>query len=209
MQVVVGSPVAGLILGVDLDGVCADFYGRMREIASEWFERPIDELTKTPSYGLEEWGVDSRIAYESLHRFAVLHRDLFRSAPMVPGARKYLRMLSYEGARIRIITHRLYLYFLHRISVEQTVEWLDNHGIPYWDLCFMRDKEQAGADIYLDDSPDNVVRLREAGFHTIGFGNSTNAHLASPRAESWEHAYELIHARAREMRGASRPGSSP
>ncbi len=25
----------GLIIGVDLDGVCADFYGRMREIASE------------------------------------------------------------------------------------------------------------------------------------------------------------------------------
>jgi hypothetical protein len=24
-----------LVLGVDLDGVCADFYGRMREIAAE------------------------------------------------------------------------------------------------------------------------------------------------------------------------------
>jgi hypothetical protein len=87
--------------------------------------------------------------------------------------------------------------------VEHTVEWLDNHGIPYWDLCFMRDKEQVGADIYMDDSPDNVVRLREAGFYTICFGNSTNAHLGSPRAESWEHAYELIHARARELKAQS------
>ena len=200
MPVVDGSPVDGLILGVDLDGVCADFYGRMREIAAEWFEREIDELTPAPSYGLEEWGVEGRIQYESLHRFAVLQRALFRTAPLVPGARRYLRMLSYEGARIRIITHRLYLYFLHRISVEQTVEWLDHHGIPYWDLCFMRDKEQVGADIYLDDSPDNVLRLREAGFYTICFGNSTNLHLEQPRAESWEHAYELIHARARDLK---------
>jgi len=28
-----------LIIGVDLDGVCSDFYGRMREVAAEWFER--------------------------------------------------------------------------------------------------------------------------------------------------------------------------
>jgi 5'(3')-deoxyribonucleotidase len=200
VPVVEGSPVDGLILGVDLDGVCADFYAAMRQIAAEYFERDIEELTTAPSYGLQEWGVEGKIQYESLHRFAVLQRDLFRNAPLIPGARKYLRMLSYEGARIRIITHRLYLYFLHRVSVEQTVEWLDYHAIPYWDLCFMRDKEQVGADIYLDDSPDNVVRLREAGFYTICFGNSTNTHLAAPRAESWQHAYELIHERASNIK---------
>jgi hypothetical protein len=27
-----------IVLGVDLDGVCADFYARMREIAAEWLE---------------------------------------------------------------------------------------------------------------------------------------------------------------------------
>jgi hypothetical protein len=35
------APLEGLILGVDLDGVCADFYARMREVAAEWFERPL------------------------------------------------------------------------------------------------------------------------------------------------------------------------
>jgi hypothetical protein len=47
-----------IVLGVDLDGVCADFYGRMREIAAEWFERQVDELTEDVSYGLPEWGID-------------------------------------------------------------------------------------------------------------------------------------------------------
>ena len=40
-----------VVLGVDLDGVCADFYGQMREFAAEWFERPIDELTPDVTYG--------------------------------------------------------------------------------------------------------------------------------------------------------------
>ena len=43
------------IIGVDLDGVCADFYTRMREIAAEWFECGLDELTAEVSYGLAEY----------------------------------------------------------------------------------------------------------------------------------------------------------
>src|SRR5262245_9299969 len=100
--------VEGKILGVDLDGVCADFYARMREIAAEWFECQLDTLTPHVSYGLSEWGVRSETQYSSLHRFAVLQRGLFETTPMIHGARKYLRMLSDEKARIRIITHRLF-----------------------------------------------------------------------------------------------------
>jgi hypothetical protein len=88
----------GVIVGVDLDGVCSDFYGRMREIAAEWFECPIDELTRDVSYGLPEWGVKSAAQYESLHRFAVTQRELFKTSPMIPGARRYLRLLSDERA---------------------------------------------------------------------------------------------------------------
>jgi 5'(3')-deoxyribonucleotidase len=191
--------VQGLILGVDLDGVCADFYGRMREIAAEWFERPLEEMTKTPSYGLEEWGVEDRAQYESLHRFAVTQRGLFKTCGTVPGARVYLRRLSDEGVRIRIITHRLFIHFFHRDAVSQTIEWLDHHGIPYWDLCFMKDKEQVGADIYVDDSPDNIAKLRAKGLYTICFANSTNADIGPPSASSWEHVYELVHARGDEL----------
>jgi len=78
----------GLIPGVDLDGVCADFYARMREIAAEWFERPLQELTPDVSYNLPEWGISSLEEYESLHRFAVTERGLFKTAPMIPGARR-------------------------------------------------------------------------------------------------------------------------
>ncbi len=180
------------VIGVDLDGVCGDFYGRMREIASEWFECPLDQLSREVSYGLTEWGVTGTNQYESLHRFAVTQRELFKTMRMIPGARKYLRMLSDEGYRIRIITHRLFIHYFHASAVQQTVEWLDSHGIPYWDLCFMKEKAQVGADIYLEDAPHNVTQLRERGLYTICFANSTNLHISSPRAASWNEVYDMV-----------------
>jgi beta-phosphoglucomutase-like phosphatase (HAD superfamily) len=181
----------GMIVGVDLDGVCADFYGRMREIAAEWFECRVEDLSKNVSYGLSEWGVDPA-KYDSLHRFAVLQRGLFETSPMIPGARKYLRRLSDEGARIRIITHRLFVFYFHKAAVSQTVGWLDHHGIPYVDLCFMKEKEQVGANIYIEDAPKNVEALRLGGHKVICFGNSTNTHIGDPRATSWEEVYRLV-----------------
>ena len=184
--------IENAVIGVDLDGVCADFYARMREIVAEWYERDLDELTKDVSYELGEWGVADEKAYQSIHRFALYQRDLFRSLDMIPGARKWLRHLSDEGARIRIITHRLYIGYSHSLAVSQTVEWLDNHGIPYWDLCFMKEKAKVGAEVYVDDSPFVIESLREAGCPAICFGNSTNKHIAEPRVETWEECYERI-----------------
>src|SRR5262249_60076939 len=104
-----------------------------------------------------------------------------------------LRLLSDEGARIQIIPHRLYIHFFRREAVSQTIDWLDDHGIPYWDLCFMKQKEQVGADLYIEDSPENIRTLRGKGLYTICFANSANAAISSPRARSWRGACELIH----------------
>ena len=181
-----------MVLGVDLDGVCADFYQRMREITAEWFEVDVETLPTEVSFGLTEWGVRDPSVYESIHRFAVTQRALFETVPMIPGARKYLRRLSEEGYRIRIITHRLFISYLHEKAVRQTINWLDMNGIPYWDLCFMKEKDQVGADVYIEDSPTNVRRLRETGHYTICFANSTNRDIAAPRAETWADVYDLV-----------------
>lgn len=181
-----------IVLGVDLDGVCADFYGRMREIAAEWFEKPLRDLPSEVSYGLPEWGIAGPDQYQSLHRFAVSERNLFGTVAIIPGARRVLRRLSDEKYHIRIITHRLFIYYFHALAVRQTIEWLDHNGIPYHDLCFMKDKDQVGADIYIEDSPPNIESLRKRGFYTICFANSTNKGIEAPRARDWDEAYDLI-----------------
>jgi 5'(3')-deoxyribonucleotidase len=181
-----------IVLGVDLDGVCADFYARMREIAAEWLEVGLETLTTDVSYGLAEWEIRDEDHYRQLHRFAVTQRDLFETCAPIKGAATTLRRLSDEGYRIRIITHRLFINFFHEASVRQTIRWLDKHGVPYRDLCFMGEKDQVGADLYIDDSPANIDALRGAGHFAICFANSANKQVEAPRARKWDEVYTLI-----------------
>ncbi len=180
------------VLGVDLDGVVADFYDGLRPIAAEWAGQHEQELDTNISYGLKEWQLDSYGQYEDLHRFAVTQRDLFRKLKPISGAPAVLRRLSTDNIRIRIITHRLFIKYFHKEAVLQTTEWLESHGIPYWDLCFMKDKEDVGADLYIEDSPENIQALRDEGHEAIVFVNSTNEHMVGPRARDWIEVESMV-----------------
>jgi len=202
------------ILGVDLDGVCADFTAGLRRIAAEWLG--VEEITlhPEPTINFPEWNLDSAGGFDALYRYAVTRRDLLRTLPPVKGASLALRRLwASKRIRIRIITHRLYFEFFHRIAVTQTIEWLDQHDFPYWDLCFMKDKAAVGADLYIEDSPSNVEALRAANKKVIAFINSTNRHLAPPRAAEWTEVEKLVvqefeaWERARGGRAAPLPGA--
>jgi 5'(3')-deoxyribonucleotidase len=183
---------SSFILGVDLDGVVGDFYGALRQIAADWLSKPLESLTQEVSFGLAEWGIAEYGGYDRLHRFAVTQRHLFRDMKPMQDAPAILRKLSNRGIRIRIITHRLFLKYFHKTSITQTVDWLDNYDIPYWDICFMNDKGAVGAHVYIDDTPSNVIRLREQGCRTIVFTNSTNRSLAGPRADTWHEVDRLV-----------------
>jgi 5'(3')-deoxyribonucleotidase len=193
------------VLGVDLDGTCADFYGGLRPIAAEWLGVPVETLPADVSWDFPEWGIDKAPGgYEALHRFAVTQRGLFRNLTPVAGAPMALRRLSNADIRIRVITHRLFIKYFHQTAVRQTVEWLDSHDIPYSDLCFMGDKGAVGADLYIEDAPGNVEKLRRDGQQVIVFTNSTNRHLDGPRADTWDEIYELVMA-ARDRLASAAP----
>lgn len=189
------------VFGVDLDGVCADFYGTFRPIVAEWFGVPVESLSTNVSYGLTEWGIQTPQQYEEIHRFAVTQRDLFRKLQPIEGAPAALRRLSGAQIRIRIITHRLFIKFFHPLAISQTIEWLEHHGIPYWDLCFMKDKAAVGADLYLEDSPGNVQALRADGHKAIVFSNSTNIGIDPPRADTWAAVEEMVMGELKSWQG--------
>jgi 5'(3')-deoxyribonucleotidase len=188
------APPRQFVLGVDLDGVCADYYPFMRRVVAEWLGQDVESLPLDVGWEMAEWGVGPG-EFHKLHRFAVVDRNLFRDMGMVPGAGPALRRLSNRGLRIRIITHRLIIEHFHRIAVSQTVEWLDFHGIPYWDLCFMGEKGAVNADLYIDDSPGNIAALLGDSRDVIVFSHSANRHLdlpATQRAGDWQEAERLI-----------------
>ena len=60
-------------------------------------------------------------------------------------------------------------------------------------VCFMKNKEQVGAGIYVEDGPGNIQQLRDKKLDTICFANSTNKLVGPPRADSWEDVYRLVH----------------
>jgi 5'(3')-deoxyribonucleotidase len=180
------------VFGVDLDGVVADFIQGLKPIAAEWLGVPVASLTDDVSYGFKEWNIGNEDAYNDLHRFALKERDLFANLPLIEGAASALRRLSARGVRIRIITHRLYIPWFHRQAVVQTLEWLEAHGIPYWDLCFMAAKSSVDADVYVEDSPKNIGSLRAAGKQVIVFQNSTNRDIAAPRASTWQQVESWV-----------------
>lgn len=185
------------VFGVDLDGVVADFIQGMKPIAADWLGVAVSDLTDDVSYGFKEWNLGGKRGYDDLHRYALKERKLFENLQPIPGAAAVLRRLSRKGIRIRIITHRLYIPWFHRQAVVQTVEWLEKHGIPYWDLCFMAKKSSVEADAYVEDSPANIEALRKARRQVIVLRNSTNLHVAVPAADNWVEVEKWVLAQTR------------
>jgi 5'(3')-deoxyribonucleotidase len=182
------------VLGVDLDGVCADYYPFMRRVIAEWLGRDVESLPQDVGWDMTEWGVEPG-EFHKVHRFAVVERNLYLDMGMIAGAGPALRRLSNMGIRIRIITHRLVIEHFHRIAVGQTVEWLDRHGIPYWDLCFMGEKGAVNADLYVEDGPHNIEALLREQRDVIVFSHAANRHIDVPaagRARTWAEAEPLI-----------------
>ncbi len=181
------------IFGVDLDGVCADFYGGIRPLAAQWLGVEEHALTDEVDYGLSAWGIpDAPGGYRKFHQFCVTQRDLFSRLEPMSGCPQVMRRLSDAGVHIRIITHRLFIKYFHKQAITQTIDWLEYYGIPYWDICFLGQKTHVGAHIYIDDAPKNIEQLRQAGDQVIIYTNSTNRHLDGLRADNWDTVEEIV-----------------
>jgi 5'-nucleotidase len=184
--------VRGFVLGVDLDGVCGDYESALRASVAARRGVPGDTLPAQRSTGhFSEWGLSAE-GFREAHRVAVVEDRIFRTMDPYPDVAEVLWRLSDAGVWIRIITHRLLFNGLHESSAADTAVWLDQHDIPYRDLCFIGDKAMVGADVYIDDSPHNIVNLREAGRTAVVFDQLYNRHLDGPRVTSWTEVEPLV-----------------
>lgn len=184
--------MADLVLGVDLDGVCADYESALRASVARRRGADVSTLGPQVSTGhFAEWDLTPE-GFREAHRLAVTEDRIFRTMAPYPGVAEALWRLSDSGVWIRIITHRLLFNGLHEASAADTAVWLDQHDIPYRDLCFIGDKATVGADLYIDDSPHNIESLRRAGRTAIVFDQRYNRHLDGPRVRSWAEVEPLV-----------------
>ena len=184
-----------MILGVDLDGVCGDFSSAFAAVIADDLGVPVESMPPRQNWDFSEWGITSEEHFRMLHRRAVLEHRVFRTMPVVDGCAEALWHLSDAGVWIRIITHRLYVNWGHHEAVSDTVAWLDEHGIPYRDLCFLGTKPEVQADLYIDDAPHNITALRDAGNEVIAFAQPYNVDVGGLRAATWEEVASIVLAR--------------
>ncbi len=182
---------ADFILGVDLDGVCADYNRGFREVVAADKGVDPESLPLPSAWGFEAWGLDDE-EYARLHRLAVSDKRMLRHLPAIEGCTEALWRLSDMGVWIRIITHRLYVNWGHAAAVTDTVSWLDDHRIPYRDICFLGAKPQVEADAYIDDAPHNITALAEDGNTVIIFDQLYNQGLDGIRATGWSEVEAVV-----------------
>lgn len=193
--------VGDFVLGVDLDGVCADYTTAFAAVVAERRGISVGDLSGEVSWDFHEWDLD-RDEFLELHRHGVQERRMFREMPVMEGAADALWRLSDAGVWIRIITHRLATNWGHALVVSDTVDWLDANRIPYRDLCFLGAKPEAQADAYVEDAPHNIDTLRAGGNAVIVFDQPYNRMLDAPRASSWTQVEALVGHLVAERTGA-------
>ena len=178
------------VLNLDLDGVCADYRGAIADYLAEHRHVKLSDLGTNDQYNFYKapgWPIADDADYIAVHKQAE-SEHLYASMRPYPGVAHALERLSRKHVYIRIVTHRLFVSGQHRIVVSDTAEWLDKNGIPYMSLCFTGLKDSIGATVHIDDSPDNIEVLREAGQHVVVFDQPYNRAIAGPRMMDWSDA---------------------
>lgn len=139
-------------LGIDLDGVVADFN-------SGWIQRYNKEFGADVAFdAVVAWdGIPSLTHFRHMGDFWDWARDhdghsLFRHLDTYEGAVDSLRRLDQEH-RVVVITTK------PRWAVHDTYAWLAHHRIPTREVHITRYKWDIACDVYLDDAPHVLYDL--------------------------------------------------
>jgi len=187
-----------MIIGLDLDGTTGDYAGTllraMAKQAGLTTPADIDAYLATkgePSdYEMTSW-FPTREAFVTTHTAAV-DDGLYLNIPVFPGASEKLWALSDEGHDIHIVTSRFVGHRRNNRVVHHTAEWLDKNDIPYRSIHFVKDKFLLKCDVFVDDAPTNIEKLREAGFEVIIYDAPYNRDIPGRRAHNWNEVYAHI-----------------
>jgi 5'(3')-deoxyribonucleotidase len=143
----------GLRLGIDLDGVVADFNRGWTQAYNDRFGAALlPEMVTTWDSPLELTHFPDMPAFWDWARDHGGH-SVFRHLEAYPSAVETLCELKAEGHELVIVTAK------PDWAVHDTLEWLSDHKIPLSAVHFTEDKYTVDCDVYLDDAPGQVEQL--------------------------------------------------
>lgn len=148
-------------IGIDLDGVCYDFGGSLREYLRrfhDWDEARCPAATRWEFY--EDWGLSLQEFIRHCHE-GVNAGVIFSHGDPYHGTRRALLSLREAGHTLHVVTDRS--FGSSGASEAATRTWLDRHAIPFDALTFSADKTVARVDWMIDDKLANYDALDATG----------------------------------------------
>jgi len=181
------------VLGLDIDGVCADYTKGFRDFCVERMGLPPWRFPEPSHYNLVSagWPFASIEDYLRLHREAV-EDGLYARLPSYPVMSQALWSLSDADVHVRIVSHRLFLSGLHRRIARDTADWLERESVPYMSLCITGLKDSVDATLYVEDSPAMIHALRQSGRTVVVFDQPYNRGIGGPRFGEWCTGADLL-----------------
>ncbi len=146
----------GLRLGIDLDGVVADFNAGWTALHNSEFGGALTSDMVTMWDGLHQLGgFDDMDAFWAWARGNERRPSIFRHLELLPGALDTLHRLDAEGHQIVIVSTK------PDWAVHETLHWLADNALPTREVHLTFSKYEVDCDIYLDDAPPVLPELVE------------------------------------------------
>ena len=170
-----------LRLGIDLDGVVADF-------SAGWIERfNRDHGTSLHVDDVTEWDAPMLLTgFADIDEFwgwfataGDAGGSIFADLTPYPGAIDALHRLASQGHHLVVVSTK------PDFAVHETYGWLARHGFPSREIHLVDDKASVDCDVYLDDADHNLDNLLTRRADT------TVCRYVRPWNRPWDGAHDV------------------
>jgi 5'(3')-deoxyribonucleotidase len=192
------TAIRQLTLAIDLDNTSTDYTNGLRHKAGKQlginpaqFAKCFPQVTDYAMWKNNWFGMSTQQEFYDLHSKAV-ENGLFEDLVPYEGVSEALWRFHEAGHHIRIVTARFLKPGDRYKVMETTSKFLDKHSFPVDDIAFTDRKVEVMADVYVDDSPSNIINLTAAGRTVIIYHQEYNAHLEGLRAYNWADVERFV-----------------
>jgi 5'(3')-deoxyribonucleotidase len=173
-----------LTILVDLDGICTDMVGTLIDTYNTEMAEPGEEvnIADLTDDSMETWTPMGKDLWQFVNR-----DGWFEHLPPLAGAVEALERLHNAGHRVIICTSP----GRNPAAPSDKTRWVRRHMpfLPWGNMIITREKDVCHGDVFIDDSPGKLKKIREAWPSTVLMAIAWPYNAEGPldvRAEGWE-----------------------
>lgn len=185
-----------MIIGLDIDGVIADFDAKVLEyvLLEDRKKRNAGIINPNASYiteGMFDWSKE-----EFRDFFRQYREEIVKNSQVIDGAIPFMNQLKMDGYQLVLITYRTDKMYQNPRQI--TEDWLEKHHIPYDKLVLSKSRDKSDecikeqVDLYIDDSIWNCNKVLEKGIEVCLFQTRFVSKTELSSVNHWSDLYDFI-----------------